>query len=34
MRGMEVEYFSRSVVEHVLNGGELLMADLAKVHAL
>ena len=34
MRGMKVEYFSRPVVEHVLDGGELLMADLAKVHAL
>ena len=34
MRGMEVEYFARPVVAHVLDGGELLKADLAEVHAL
>jgi len=31
--GLEVEYFARSVVEGLLDCGELLAADLAEVHA-
>ena len=31
---MVVEDFARAVIEHVLDGRELLMADLAQVHAL
>jgi hypothetical protein len=31
MRGMEVEYFARPVVQHVFDGAELLMADVAQV---
>ena len=31
---MEVENLTRAVVEQVLDMGELLMADLAEVHAL
>ena len=34
MRGFEAEDFAWSVVEGVLNGGQLLMANVAQVHAL
>jgi hypothetical protein len=33
-RGVEVEDLARTVVQGVFDGGELLMADLAEVHAL
>ena len=34
MRGFEAEDFARTVVECVLDGGELLMGDEAQIHAL
>lgn len=34
VRGMEVEDSARTVVEHVFDSDEFLMADLAEIHEL